>query len=206
LRAAAAPAIPALVSVLTDGELNWRSHDIAADALAAVGPASVDALVLLLDTPHSWTTENVLYALNRIGPPAAAVPAAAAGARGALAHRTSRIRLAATEFLWRSARDATVAPVLEAMLTAPRGYERTTAAKLLFEINRSPVALATIRRELRSPGEEVFTALFALKELGPAAREAIPDVVMLLSSPDEETRGTAARTLASLQCPESCPT
>jgi hypothetical protein len=108
-------------------------------------------------------------------------------------------RLAAVVFLWRSARDSTVAPVLEPMLTAAGRYERVTAAKFLCEISRSPAALATLRRDLGAAGEEVFGALSVPKEPGPAAREAIPDVMRRPSSSDEEPRSTAGRALAAMQ-------
>jgi HEAT repeat protein len=221
---AAAEAVPALIELIKcRPNYHWRSreyffdhpvvidhylHTEAFDALRAIGPAAVPALVELIR--HSQD-RGVLAAackvLEEIGPAASeAVPAlvdlirrsqdavvleAACGALEAMGPAAAEAVPALVEFIRRNpGSDEVECWALEAACEALRaiGPAASEAASALVELIR------------RNPSSDVLEAAYkALKAIGPAAAEAVPALVeLIICNPDLSVFWAACEALEAI--------
>jgi HEAT repeat protein len=78
--------------------------------------------------------------------------------------------------------EAAVPDLLE-MLESKNGQDRAHAAAALWQINRHPLGLPTLLAELRDPVDgSAYGAIVAAGEIGPPAKDAVPDLVKALST------------------------
>jgi HEAT repeat protein len=82
-------------------------------------------------------------------------------------------------------------------------YQRVLAAAALAEIDRPncKLTIPVLREGLKDKQATQMAAAAALRRMGPAAREAVPDLKALLLSDDEVARDAASRALKAIEPP-----
>jgi HEAT repeat protein len=211
---AAAPAIPALIDALKDGDGLTRWY--AAGVLGEIGPgaqAAVPELIRLLASkdevqgaPGTMGFGGMAIkpdglavvaakALGRIGPDARA---AVAPLTKMLAEADESTRSGAAEALGEIGRDAGPAvPDLARLLSDRAWFVAGNAATALGRIGAP--AVTALNQALRGRDPQVrHLAITALGEVGPDAAAALPDLLRALADPDEETRTAAAEAIGPI--------
>jgi HEAT repeat protein len=202
---AAKPAVGALTKALWDEDDTVRSA--AAEALGRVGPdakAATRALIAVLRSEELEPEPSVAAeALGLIGPAAKeALPVL----REKLKHPDSYVRVCAALSLWNIDRDASGAAAAAAALDDRRARVRVVAAETVWRTKESPRAVPVLLEVLRQswyrrslleddPANERYMVARALGRIGPAAREALPELLDLLDASDPYLRATAAEAL-----------
>lgn len=186
LGAAGAPAqvaVDLLVRVaLEDPEAAVRQQ--AAGAVARMGETGESALLQAVGRAlESQDTTTCLRAAEAAGASRTVARQLWGKLATALGHKDPAVRVAAVRAIRRCGRDAaTLADELRGLLADPDESVRIEAAEVLAREGEAPVeVLATL---LRSSDQSIVgRALGALNELGPAAKDAAPEIARLLSVP-----------------------
>jgi uncharacterized protein (TIGR02996 family) len=207
----AVDAVPALVEALGDeGALPDYPHTVSAaalDALKAIGPVAVPALIAAVQDKSNKGRRKAITALLMIGPAAAeAVPALLA----ALGDKDSGVRFAVALALGRIGPAAAEAvPALAAALRdqhdlpeADQAGDVTKvqdgAACALYSIG--PAAVPALIVALQDEESSVRKlAAFALQRIGPEAVQATPALLVALRDRNRSMRLAAAETLGSFR-------
>lgn len=163
-----------------------------ARALAAIGsPAAHPALVARLGDSRPEVRAQAARAIGRCEPAAAEVVDALVAA---LSDAQPSVRAAAAESigLLGGAKASTLVPLLD-----DPSDEAAIAAALAYWRLGGESATAKIRPRVASPTSRIL-ALRALREMGPAAREAAPEILVAAEDPASETRIAAAEALGAM--------
>jgi len=182
----AKPAVPALAAALKDRNKTVRAN--VATALGLIGPAAaeaVPALVAAMKAPDTATGAAAAMALGGIGDGAkAAVPDLTAVVKDAA--QPAELRRAAAYGLGGIGPAAkSAAPVLTAALKDADGRVRVKAAVALFGIDKANAATAVPVLRAALTGKDPFAraeAVFGLRVFGPAAKDAVPELVAALKA------------------------
>jgi HEAT repeat protein len=175
--------VPPLISAMRDGKRNQAFHG--ARGLASIGSPALPALLAEIRSPDEGVAGRAFYALGTMG--TAAIPSLVP----LLKDRPDIACLAAQALQQMHVNAAAAIPELVQALTRPEEGVRYCAAHALGATG-SPAALPGLRQAM---GVYPGAALTAIAALGPAGREAFPDVVSLLDSP---YGGAAARALGQI--------
>jgi HEAT repeat protein len=173
LEAIGKPAVPHLVAELKKGE-RLRHRWVVLRILGAIGPDARDAAPPLQDAFKDKDFDNRLraaWALVRVAPD---LPAGRAFLISVLKHKDKEVRRTASESLAR---------------LGPRGKP---AVPVLLETIRAPVTD-------KDTWMACMRALFALWQIGPEAKEAIPALTRLCKDRDEGVRMLAAGALLRVE-------
>jgi uncharacterized protein (TIGR02996 family) len=182
--------VPALIDAL--GGEDWDARKSAADALAKIGPAAVEAtpalLVRALGEQDRWVRESVVRALAQIGP--AAVPTLVAGL-----HDKSELlrRVMAANVLGEIGLGAVEA--VPALVTALSDEDiEASVSQALIKIGRGAVpALITALADKNSTVRTHATELLGC--IDPRAMEAVPALLAALRDKHSAVRASAVRSL-----------
>jgi HEAT repeat protein len=179
-------AVPALAAALKDRNRTVRAN--VATALGVIGPAAaeaVPALVAALKTPDTDTASAAAMALGGIGEAAKeAVPPLSGIVKDTT--RAVELRRAAAYGLGGigpTAKDATA--VLTAVLKDADVRVRVKSAVALIGIDKQNTAAAMpVLRAALTGKDELgrLEAVFGLRGLGPAAKDAVPDLIATLKA------------------------
>jgi HEAT repeat protein len=179
-------AVPALAAALKDCNKTVRAN--VATALGVIGPdaaEAVPALVAALKNPDTDTGAAAAMALGGIGEKAKeAVPALTDIVKNA--RQAVELRRAAAYGLGGIGPPAkSAAPVLTTALKDADARVRVRSAVALVRIDKENAAAAVpvLRAVLAVKDELARTeAVFGLKALGPAAKDAVPDLIAALKA------------------------
>jgi len=167
-------------------------------ALGSMGADGVPALTRLLEHPDDKVRRSAAGALRSAGPEAAS----AAPALGrALSDPSWLLRETACITLGEQGRAAESAgPMLQSLFDDENPRVRAYAAQSFWRVTgRVDVAVAALRRSLEDEGwVEITVAERTLVEIGPGAREAVPDLIGLLGRRSHLVRELAAEALGRI--------
>jgi HEAT repeat protein len=180
------PAVPALAAALKDRNKTVRAN--VATALGVIGPAAaeaVPALVAALKGPDAETASAAAMALGGVGEAAKdAVPPLTAVVKDA--RQAAEVRRAAAYGLGGIGPAAkSAAPVLTAALKDADARVRVKSAVALFKVDKETAATAVpvLRAALAGKDELArLEAVYGLKAFGPAAKEAVPELIAALKA------------------------
>jgi HEAT repeat protein len=169
----AAEVVPTLIDTLKEPDSPLGSpHEFAAVALKAIGPATLPAVTEALGRPESRTRIGALKVFAGLG--AAARPAVPEVEKR-LADKDPLVRLEAVHALW----------------AVERNPDRAVAAAL--EHLRTAEPIARVRGQTRAK------AIYILGEVGPAAKTAVPELLIILrDDPESSIRTHTARALGKM--------
>lgn len=197
-------AIPLLLEALKDEDSGARVD--AAEALWKVNrnaKAAVPVLTRVLQQEKGIATYWAANAIASIGPEA---KDAVDALRNMLANAPRAWRSGAVRALGNIGPEASAAvPDLVELLGGKDGEMRAYAAGALWKINRHPRAIPTLLEELKNPSyDKPYAAVVMIGEIGPPAKEAVPDLIKTLSHRELFVRKEAARALKKVD-PRSMP-
>lgn len=165
----------------------------AAQALAALGPQGIPALVKALYDPDGNVRDPAERALGKIGRPA--IPALIPVLRQPDVHARCS---AATALGWMYSAGSPAVPDLVKMLRNPDPKVRRCAAGALGMIG-SPRAVPGLRALLSDPDSQVrLSAMTSLSFIKPPPRGAVPDVIKMLKDPNSFIRLEAPLALGTI--------
>lgn len=195
---AAKEAVPVLITMLESDDFHTQYW--ACRALGAIGPDAAEAVPMLIRLTKEGVTSvrrNAAAALGQIGPDIG--PEGVAALLAALQDPTEPVREQAVVALGRLGSFAAEAvPVLEKVIVQRRVQCRALAAVAIWRITgESDFAIQIIRQEIFLP-ENQLQAINCLKEMGPHAAPAAPELYKLLVSPDPDLRQLAAEVIAKV--------
>jgi HEAT repeat protein len=198
----------------------------AAEALGRISPATVPALIQVLQDPEKEVRQAAISALGGVGAEAAAAvpdlvallpqdgprglhvvrplgaigPAAVPALIQALRGRDADVRSRAAQVLGLIGPEAqAAAPTLVEVLRDPEARVRVRAAEALWQIAQDPAGVALLPAVLG--GEDGVLrrdAARCLGQMGPAARPAVPALVEALRDADDVTRVLVAEVLGRI--------
>jgi HEAT repeat protein len=175
-------AAPLLLANLKDRHV--RSRIAAAEALWRVKGNVKDTVPVLIRTIDQEPKPLVdqLWAANALATIGPAAKDAVPALRGLL--KKLHWPHAPAHALGNIGPDAEAAvPDLIEMLDSKDGRDRAHAAAALWKISRHPLGLPTLLAELRDPVDgSAYGAIVAAGEIGPPAKDAVPDLVKALSA------------------------
>lgn len=189
--------LPVLTAWLKAKEAGDRR--MAAVALCRLGREAAPAvpdLVKAMRDEDAQVRAAAVRSLGAVGPAALeAVPALTAALED---EKWSDDRIAVAEALARVGPNPDVAASVKRWLK-DGGPRRVEAARLLWRIDRSPEAVTALAEVLRS-GEagDRRSAAEALRQIGPGAKAALPDLAASLKEKDFVLRASAVRALGRL--------
>lgn len=191
---AAAAAVPALTQSLSHADAEHRR--LAALALGSIGPAAKDAVPALaaaLDDESDEVRAYSAYALGRVGKPS--LPAAEklvtmAFDEDALVRRASIRALRAIE-----PPDEVIDPILDRILESGDTSIILPALHTLAE--DGAVAVPRLRKKLKHE-EAAYWACLVLAEIGPEAKDAVPEITEVLEHKDPDARLQALLALGEI--------
>ena len=207
--AAAEPAVPTLIAMLSD----YESRHLALETLARLGPVSQPAIPRLMtmldESDPSWELRSLAArVLGQNGPAArAAVPRLRAELDSSrLVEATGRYRDALANAIREIAGEGDSALVayaerLARALSSWDAWTRAEAARALAPLGSvAGPAVPALRRSLLSDEQPKVRALAAaaLGAMGPRARVALPDLEKALGDPDRTVRQEATRAIKSI--------
>lgn len=176
-------------------------------ALGAMGPAeaaaAAPALHSLLDDSDRHTRVFAAGALWKLEKCAGVIPLLIAS----LEHSGEHVAEAATNYLGEIGPEARAAiPHLETTVKNGTSERRIGAARALWKITRESDPLVPIFIEALSHKHWLvrFSAVSALAEIGPAAKEAIPALLALRKDEDPSVRHFVLRTIAQIEPGLAC--
>ncbi|NKB65672.1 MAG: hypothetical protein GKR89_01305 [Candidatus Latescibacteria bacterium] len=188
--------VEALVGALGDGDKEVRHRIV--EAVGAIGPKAVAALLQLLREGTSAQVSNAALALGAIGD-STAVPQLV----GLLGDKAASF--SAARALGGIGGAAALAGLVEALAGSDRGA-RAGAVKALRQMGQVEAAPALVRA-LQDPVTGVRTeAAQALGELGPAAEAAIPALVQVWGDEHKAVREAAIQAVGKIGGLDSLPT
>jgi HEAT repeat protein len=196
----AQPALAALTAALNDADSHVRN--VAATALASIGPAGPDAIPLLQELLATPDCLPALRALARYGPDAAP---ALGKILVQLNHKgDSEIRWNAARTLAKigpAAKEA--APRLVAAMKDPEPLVREHAAEALGEIGLdAKETIPALVEALKDPDARVRRdAVRSLEQMGSAAKPVLSSIRPLLQDKDEKVRKAAHTSLQQIDPP-----
>lgn len=193
-------AVPALVKALSDKstDLQWR----AARALGAIGPAAkpaVPQLLKLCDHDDATVRGQAAHALGTIGDQSEEV----VQKLGHLAlDPEATVRRATFKAIraLKLPREVTIPLMVEVM----RSAEPAAAVAALHTIAEAGEKAIPFLSDCCDDKDAAYWACLALAQMGPAAKEAVPNVMKVLEHEDPEVRLQALVTLGEIG-PESKP-
>jgi HEAT repeat protein len=207
LRAAAAGSLGAIgshsqnVSAVLSGALNDRSPRVrcrAAEALAKVDPANRNSIGILMQSMTSsdpLEVADAVAALGNIGPAAKEAVPLLAKALTAQAN----VRAGAIRALAKIGPDAQAAvPLLIPLLKSRDGDDRCAAARAVWKIDyRSDLSVPVLLDYFKDKQNWEWRVIVAdaLREMGPAAKAAIPALRAATDDYRPEVRRSAAKAL-----------
>ncbi|MGA2066615.1 MAG: HEAT repeat domain-containing protein [Thermoguttaceae bacterium] len=193
-------AVPALTKALADRDPYVRQYSAYALGRIAGNDAAVaTALRGLLSDSEWFVRSRAAEAVSHLGP---ASRAALPDLEPLLKDGQPYVRIAAARALWRIDRRARQA--LPVLLEAIKGYDDLVVGDAIDGLAAMGEAAAPAEAELRGVLKNSHSELLrkaaarALGGVGPAAREAIPDLLDLLQSRDQDCRLTALSALAKV--------
>jgi HEAT repeat protein len=193
-----APAVPALVPLLRHTDPAVRTT--ACQALTTVGPAARDAVPALGDLLKDGdlnVRRTAVSALGRVGPAArAAAPRLAELARDKKDLNLRLMSLAALRQVHADAR--LVLPLAKEAVKDDNAAIKAQGLELLWQADpRSQEVVPLALEMLKTPAGR-YAALNLLGRMGPAAREAVPELVGLLKGNDQHLRQQALVALGNI--------
>jgi len=190
----AEPAVPALTKALgsANPELRWR----AARALAAIGPKSAPAapnLATRLEDGTPTVRANAANALGAIGP---AAKEHAEKLSKVVTDPDPMVRRAAIQALSRLELDRDVALAL--FVKTLEDADHSVVLPALHSLaERGEKAVPLLREALKNEKSR-YWACVALADIGPAAKDAVPDLAKLTTSENAEIRLQTAVALGQI--------
>ena len=208
---AAAEAIPALITALQD-----EYHMVRRDALLALGQMEEAANSLIphfvegLSDPHPRVRGIAASMLGRLGPPETAIPILISMLSKDVAIEPSfpQVRNSAIFALGMSGPAAKAAlPLLLQLLQDEDASIQTSAAFAVGRIRTPDEAIPALIKLLskRGPDAPATGAAFALIQVGPKARDAVPGLIELLRDDVHYTRKVAAQALGEIGSSAAIP-
>jgi HEAT repeat protein len=192
--AAAAPAVPALAELLKDAnpEIRWR----VARTLGGLGPAAksaADALVPLAKDPDAKARAYSAYALGQLGdsrPQVVEPLLVLAGDKDLLVRRAAQRAIRALQLPRETLIPLMVKHLKEASPADVMGTLNTLAESGVMAV---PLLIDCLKDK-----EAAYWACLALAEIGPAAKDAVPSLAALMTSPTPEIRMQALMALSEI--------
>jgi HEAT repeat protein len=193
-----APAVPALVPLLRHADAAVRN--VACQALTTAGPVAKDAVPALTDLLKDNdlnVRRMAVSALSRVGPAArSAAPALVELARD---KKDLSLRLMSLSALRQVHADARlVLPLAREAIKDDNAGVKSQGLELLLQADpKNKDVLPLVLEMLQAPATRQ-SAVGLLGRLGPAAREAVPDLVDLLKGGDQNLRMQALHALSGI--------
>lgn len=190
---AAAPAVPRLIARMPLNLQEWRWDGEEIDALVAIGPVGVAALIRAFDTVGPELRSWILSRLARLDPWPQEVAAFVhrVSIAGPPSERIDALRILARRAAAAAPARAVDVPALVRAMDDPSGDVRAAAAAALAA--RADVALATLPRRLNDDDPRVRRAACeAIGRFGIGRRDLQPRLTGRLEDPDENVREAAA--------------
>lgn len=185
-------ALPQAVPVLLTGARTRGFDGAQMGALVRCGTPAARLAVEYLDEPQANDRQAIIGCLGQFGD--AALPALADG----LHHSSPRVREAVLRTLIHANWGSKIRAGIVARLRDPDARVRLAAAAALVaaDAKRADTAVPVLAELAFNPEQDVrVEALGGLKQLGPAARPAVPALLRRVRSGDTDTRLAAAEAL-----------
>jgi HEAT repeat protein len=197
-------ALSVIIAALSDTNKGVREE--AADSLARLGPAATCAVSELARAAEDESFLVRKSALRAIGRTAAASPESVQALTKALYDPKEDIRQAGMNGLIRLCSEANIAT--DDLVHALHDEDERVAvdaALLLWKRNRDEAALASLVRWAQVKGPKMtdgrgtsVCAIWALGEIGPNAKNAVPTLLCLLDCGPSSLKGEVAKTLGQI--------
>ncbi len=190
----ATPAVSALAAALADDNagVRWR----AARALAEIGPGAASALPTLVATlkdQEPLVRANAVRALGEIGEASKPVVPAIAPL---LADADAAVRRATVMAFREIKPDRSVSlPLIANVLESADPSTRTLILSSLAE--QGEYAVPALKEALQNPKAQYWACL-VVGEIGPAAKDTVPQLLEVVKSPEVEVRHEALMALAAI--------
>lgn len=176
-------AVEALKEALDDEDVGHRI--VYAEALWRIdgNAVAISALVRSLGDQNKW---NRIFAAAVLGETGAAGRPALPSLVKLLRDHDAAVRVRAAQTLWEIEQNRAGVLVLLREVRDQESLSRYRAALVLWRIEKHPAAMQVLRAALRE-GDcyEKLLALIALHDIGPEAREALPDLQALETCEEE---------------------